>query len=138
MKGGSRDFAEKRLKHEKTRKTLRNCMASLLRSNIQDFVQEVPVGQMAQGTPFPCLPLFFRKRGRLNLPTVQHANQGWRISEIPETMVSTILVFMWSLGPRMQRGGRLFAHPACPFLGSGFIRIHIPLPTRTPFFVGFL
>ena len=27
-------------------------MASLLRSNIQDFVQEVPVGQMAQGTPF--------------------------------------------------------------------------------------
>ena len=31
-------------------------MASLLRSNIQDFVQEVPVGQMAQGTPFRCLP----------------------------------------------------------------------------------
>ena len=30
-------------------------MASLLRSNIQDFVQEVPVGQMAQGTPFRCL-----------------------------------------------------------------------------------
>ena len=30
--------------HEKTRKTLRNC------------VQEVPVGQMAQGTPFRCLP----------------------------------------------------------------------------------
>ena len=27
-------------------------MASLLRSDIQDFVQEVPVGQMAQGTPF--------------------------------------------------------------------------------------
>ena len=41
-------------KHEKTRKTLRNCVASLLRSNIQDFVQEVPVGQMAQGTPFRC------------------------------------------------------------------------------------
>ena len=36
---------------KKTRKTLRNCMASLLRGNIQDFVQEVPVGQMAQGTP---------------------------------------------------------------------------------------
>ena len=33
-----------------------NCMASLLRSNIQDFVQEVSVGQMAQGTPFRCLP----------------------------------------------------------------------------------
>ena len=32
-----------------------NCMASLLRSNIQDFVQEVPVHQMAQGTPFRCL-----------------------------------------------------------------------------------
>ena len=31
-------------------------MASLLRSKIQDFVQEVPVGQMAQGTPFRCLP----------------------------------------------------------------------------------
>ena len=31
-------------------------MASLLPSNIQDFVQEVPVGQMAQGTPFRCLP----------------------------------------------------------------------------------
>ena len=31
-------------------------MARLLRSNIQDFVQEVPVGQMAQGTPFRCLP----------------------------------------------------------------------------------
>ena len=31
-------------------------MASLIRSNIQDFVQEVPVGQMAQGTPFRCLP----------------------------------------------------------------------------------
>ena len=29
-------------------------MASLLRSNIQDFVQELPVGQMAQGTPFRC------------------------------------------------------------------------------------
>ena len=39
-------------KNTKTRKTLRNCMASLLRSNIQDFVQEVPVGQIAQGTPF--------------------------------------------------------------------------------------
>ena len=25
----------------------RSCMARLLRSNIQDFVQEVPVGQMA-------------------------------------------------------------------------------------------
>ena len=43
-------WAEKRLKHEKNGKTLRSCMARLLRSNIQDFVQEVPVGQMAQGT----------------------------------------------------------------------------------------
>ena len=32
------------LKTRKTRKTLRNCISSLLRSNIQDFVQEVPVG----------------------------------------------------------------------------------------------
>ena len=30
-------------------------MARLLRSNIQDFVQEVPVGQMAQGTLFSVL-----------------------------------------------------------------------------------
>ena len=51
--GGSRFFFGKL---EKTRKTLWNCMASLLRSNIQDFVQEVRVGQMAQGTPFRCLP----------------------------------------------------------------------------------
>ena len=28
----------------------------VLGSNIQDFVQEVPVGQIAQGTPFRCLP----------------------------------------------------------------------------------
>ena len=34
-------FGEKRLKHEKTRKTLRSCMARLLCSNIQHFVQEV-------------------------------------------------------------------------------------------------
>ena len=51
-RGGPELFGGKRLEHEKTRKTLRNCVASLLRSNIQDFVQEVPVGQMAQGTPF--------------------------------------------------------------------------------------
>ena len=61
--GGSRGLqgrsgSEKRLKHEKTRKTLRNCMASLLRSSIQDFVQEVPVGQMAHTPPRVggCLP----------------------------------------------------------------------------------
>ena len=34
-------------------------MASLLRSNIQNFAQEVPVGQMAQGTP-------------LSMPAVAH------------------------------------------------------------------
>ena len=44
------------LKTRKTRKTLRSCMARLLRSYIQDFVQEVPVGQMAQGTPLRCTP----------------------------------------------------------------------------------
>ena len=48
-------------------------------------MQEVPVGQMAQGTPFRCLPwpnppLISRcwegERGRLNLPSVQHARVG--------------------------------------------------------------
>ena len=44
---------EKTVKHEKSRKTRRSCVARLLRSSIQDFVQEVPVGQMAQGpTPY--------------------------------------------------------------------------------------
>ena len=44
--GGSRGFGRKTAQNTKS-------MASLLRSNIQDFVQEVPVGQ---GTPFRCLP----------------------------------------------------------------------------------
>ena len=56
-------------------------MASLLRSNIQDFVQEVPVGQSlrvppfgaCRGPPFKCQE---GERGRLNLPSVQHATQG--------------------------------------------------------------
>ena len=39
-------------------------MASLLRSNIQDFVQEVPVRQMAQGTlPWPTPPPRFQVLG---------------------------------------------------------------------------
>ena len=46
---GSRGKTLKR-NTKKPRKTLWNCMASLLRSNIQDFVQEVPVGQVAQGS----------------------------------------------------------------------------------------
>ena len=52
--GGSRGsrggevLGGKTAKNEKTRKTVRNC--------ILDVVQEVPVGQMAQGTPFRCLP----------------------------------------------------------------------------------
>ena len=49
---GSKFWAEKRLK---TRKNQKNEL-SLLHGNIQDFLQEVPVGQMAQGTPFRCLP----------------------------------------------------------------------------------
>ena len=49
---GLKVLGEKMAKNTKTRKTLRKCMASLLRKNIQDFVQEVPVSQMAQGTPF--------------------------------------------------------------------------------------
>ena len=56
VQAGPEVLGGKTAKHQKTRKTLRNCMASLLRSNSQDFVQEVPVGQMAQGTPFRCLP----------------------------------------------------------------------------------
>ena len=56
-------------------------MASLLCSNIQDFVQEVPVGQMAQGTPFGAcrLKVLGGGKGEVNLPSVQHATQGWRI-----------------------------------------------------------
>ena len=37
-------------KTRKIRQTFRSCLSSLLRS-IQDCVQEVPAGQMAQGTP---------------------------------------------------------------------------------------
>ena len=61
--GVQRFWAEKRLKHQKAE--------NALPTNIQDFVQEVPVGQMAQGTPFRCLawPTISKKekRGRLNL-----------------------------------------------------------------------
>ena len=51
------------------------------RSNIQDFVQEVPVGQMAQGTPFRCPPWPDFKvvrggTGRLNLSTVSVGGLG--------------------------------------------------------------
>ena len=49
-RGGPQVFPKKTSKNTKTTKTLRSCMARLLRSNIQDFVQEV--AQMAQGTPF--------------------------------------------------------------------------------------
>ena len=38
-------------KTRKIRQTFRSCLSSLTRSCIQDCVQEVPVGQMAQGTP---------------------------------------------------------------------------------------
>ena len=68
---------------KKTRKT--NCMASLLRSNIQDFVQEVPVGQMAQGTPFRCLrwptPSQFQgvRRGKGGGSTYQVSNTPCKV-----------------------------------------------------------
>ena len=52
--GGGEGGPEVPAKNTKTRKTV---WLGLLRSNIQDFVQEVPVGQMAQGTPLRCLPL---------------------------------------------------------------------------------
>ena len=38
-------------KTRKIRQTFRSCLSSLTRSCIQDCVQEVPVGPMAQGTP---------------------------------------------------------------------------------------
>ena len=38
-------------KTQKIRQTFRSCLSSLTRSCIQDCVQEVPVGQMAQGSP---------------------------------------------------------------------------------------
>ena len=50
---GSRDyrgFANSR-KTRKIRQTFRSCLSSLARSCIQDCVQEVPVGQLAQRTP---------------------------------------------------------------------------------------
>ena len=49
--GRVRGFGRKNAK-----KTEKRSGTVWLRSNIQDFVQEVPVGQMAQGTPFRCLP----------------------------------------------------------------------------------
>ena len=39
------------VKHKKLRQTFRSCLSSLTRSCIQDCVQEVPVKQVAQGTP---------------------------------------------------------------------------------------
>ena len=47
---GSRASATSR-KTRKIRQTFRSCLSSLTRSCIQDCVQEVPVGPMAQGTP---------------------------------------------------------------------------------------
>ena len=58
-------------------------MARLLRSYIQDFVQEVPVGQMAQGTPFQPACARGEGRGRLNLSTVSNTPpKGRRIPDI--------------------------------------------------------
>ena len=50
--GGCRARAsETSRKTRKMRQTFRSCMSSLTRSCIQDCVQEVPVKQVAQGTP---------------------------------------------------------------------------------------
>ena len=55
------------------RKTFRGCMSILLRSCSQDFVQEVPAGQMAQGTPLGARPAPPEGgRGRSNLPTLSN------------------------------------------------------------------
>ena len=51
--------------------------SSLLRSNIQ----RVPPFSACRGPP-PISRCWRGKRGRLNLPSVQHANQGWRILSI--------------------------------------------------------
>ena len=50
-KGGPEVLGGKTAKNTKKPEKRAGTVASLVRSNIQDFVQEVPVGQMAQGTP---------------------------------------------------------------------------------------
>ena len=68
VQGFKRRFRETAKNTKKTRKTLRKCMASLLRRNIEDFVQEVP----ANGSGYP-----------LSVPAVVlRAETKW----IPETM----------------------------------------------------
>ena len=89
-------------------------MARLLRRNIQDFVQEVPVGQMAQGTPFRCLlwPTPAISLGGGKGPSVQHATQGsadkgqgtlttikWSPLTVPQGDFA-----LWALGMGSQSG----------------------------------
>ena len=50
-KGAGPEPLQPAVKHEKIRQTFRSCLSSLTRSCIQDCVQEVPVKQVAQGTP---------------------------------------------------------------------------------------
>ena len=50
-KGAGPEPLQPAVKHAKIRQTFRSCLSSLTRSCIQDCVQEVPVKQVAQGTP---------------------------------------------------------------------------------------
>ena len=83
-------------------------------------------GQMAEGAPFRCLPwtppisrCWRGKRGRLNLPSVQHANQGWRISIY--TYVYICITYIYT---------NLYTYICIPGLGqSAKAQTAITLPT---------
>ena len=71
-------------------------MASLLRSNIQDFVQEVPVSQMAQGTPFRCLPPRFQgvRRGKRVKPPKCPTRQSGLADTYTYACIQLFILFM--------------------------------------------
>ena len=62
-------------------------MARLLRSNIQDCVQEVPVGQMAQGTPLPPPDL-----------KVLRGERGGQMSNTPPKIRRILYLFFYECG----------------------------------------
>ena len=81
VQGGPKAGPEPQGKKTVTRKKpekFRSCMARLLRSNIQDFVQKVAVGQMAQGTPFRSPAVAHFRKKTLNLPTVSNTSPKTR------------------------------------------------------------
>ena len=95
-------------KNLKTRKKLRSCMARRLRRNIQDFVQEVPVGQMGQG--------------KLNLPSVQHATQG---SADIYVYIYIEYTFAYNIHEHAQRHRRIHIH--IHMIHYIYMRIHAQL-----------